>query len=78
MNEQPAPAFQHQAHALHEAALDLANVDARVERRANVHHNVAAQHAVLARQHVDLHLRALPCMTGAGQGQAFTAAPNTK
>ena len=44
------------AHALHEAALDLADVDRRVQRASDVVEDVDARHAVLAGERVDDHL----------------------
>ncbi len=43
------------AHALDEAALDLAEVDRRIQRAADVVQDVGAQHPVLAGQGVDRH-----------------------
>ena len=45
------------AHALHEAALDLADVDGRIERAADIVEDIGAQQPVLARQRIDDHLR---------------------
>ena len=42
----------------HARTLDLANVNGRVERGAHVHDHVHAQHFVVTRQHVHLHLGA--------------------
>ena len=46
------------AHALHEAALDLADVDGRIQRAADIVQDVDAQEPVLARERIDDHLRA--------------------
>ena len=46
------------AHALHEAALDLADIDGRIERASDIVENVDAPQAVLAGERVDDHLRA--------------------
>ena len=43
--------------ALHEGALDLAEIDRGIERGAAILHQVGAQHAALAGQRVDRHLR---------------------
>ena len=44
------------ARALHEAALDLAEIDGRIQRAAHVMQDVHAQHAVLAGERVNSHL----------------------
>ncbi len=45
------------AHALHEAALYLADVDGRVQAGSNIHHNVHAASIKVAIQGVKLHFR---------------------
>src|SRR4051812_32002488 len=42
-------------HALHEAADDLPQIDAGVNRLANVHQDVDARHAQLAGEAIDFH-----------------------
>jgi hypothetical protein len=44
------------AHALNETALDLADVDGRVQGPADVMEDVDAGHPVLARERIDDHL----------------------
>ena len=61
------------AHALRKGALDLADVERRVDRRAEVDEQVGAAHLVVAREHVDLHLDAADALGEVVEGEAARA-----
>jgi hypothetical protein len=63
------------AHALDEAALDLAQVDRRIERAADVVEDVDRGHLVLAGQRVDHHLAQRRAISEIEEGPAAMGGP---
>mmetsp|Transcript_126259 Transcript_126259/g.299792 ORF Transcript_126259/g.299792 Transcript_126259/m.299792 type:complete len:299 (-) Transcript_126259:1071-1967(-) len=57
--------------ALGESALDLAYVNGRIQAVPNVHENVCSEYPHIARQHVNLHLRA-----GCAEGEVVERLPS--
>ena len=63
------------AHALHEAALHLADVEAGVQRAAHVVDDVGTVHPHFARQRVDGHFRARRAIGEIEEGAALGPRP---
>jgi hypothetical protein len=61
------------AHALDEAALDLAEIDRRIERAADIVEDIDRQHLVLAGQRVDRHLGQRRAISEIEEGPAADA-----
>ena len=79
MGEQAAAVVEHQllggqpAHALDEAALDLAEVDRRIERAADVVEDIDRDHAMLAGERVDHDLAQRRAISEIEEGPAAMA-----